>query len=80
MEDGSHPGDLNAMKSNYKYKLLTSRVIGGGEIVDVSLRVETPSLDLIGESEVWYKWTFYNDDDTCREVPSSCLVSFLQDS
>ena len=46
------------------YILTESRVVVG-DYVGVTLKFSAPNLDPIGESKVWFRWIFFNDEDTC---------------
>ena len=54
-----------------------SRVIDGGDAIRVDVRMIISELDPIGESMVWYRWIFYNDEERCAQVEGTCLKDGL---
>jgi hypothetical protein len=32
------------------------------------LKISAPYLDPVGTNQLWYKWTFFNDDLTCDDT------------
>ena len=37
------------------------------------MRLNIAELDPIGESKIWFKWIFYNDEESCADIPGTCL-------
>lgn len=47
--------------------------MAGFELIEMKLRFQTLDLDPIGEHRLWYKWVFFNDEETCKNIPGTCL-------
>lgn len=57
-----------------KYEVLESEVVAETEFIDVKFRFHTLKLDPVGESKVWFRWVFFNDDVSCWNWEGTCLT------
>ena len=56
--------------------LIKETKIVTGDFVNAVLSFQAPYMDQIGESKVWYRWTFFNNETKCSTpgMQSTCLA------
>lgn len=63
-----------------QFGVTKSTVTAGFENIDVKITFQTLELDPIGEHLLWYKWVFFNDEETCQQLPGTCLQDAIFDA
>ena len=50
-------------------------MVAEAETIELDLRFHTLALDPVGESKVWYKWGFFNDEEFCVQITAGTCLS-----